>query len=149
MMRKILLVLFLAFFLIIPRVWAAGTVAQTFETIASNVYLLTYSVTADASDGSVPATASVPAIDGYVFLVVTDPGATAPTGDYDITLTDSNSVDIMGGELGNRSATASEQAVPKIDAVYGSRWVDGILTLNITNNSVNSALIVVKVFVYR
>ena len=137
--------------MLIPSgVWAAGTVTQTFETIASGVHLLTFTCTADASDKSYPDTDSIQAIDGYVFMVVTDPDDdTAPTDAYDITLKDDNGVDVMGGELANRSDTASEQAVPKIDAVYGTRWVDGILSLAISNNSVASAVTVVKVFIYR
>ncbi len=149
-MKKLITALLFACLLIASTVWAAGTCPQTFEPIASNVYLLTYTCTADSGDNSYPETDSKVAVDGYVFLVITDPdGTTAPTDQYDITLKDSNGVDIMGGEITNRSDTDSEQAVPKIDAVYGSRWIDGIATLAITGNSVASAITVVKIFIYR
>ena len=87
-------------------------------------------------------------VDGYVFMVVTDPGATAPQALYDITLLDSDGIDVMGGELANLSATATEQAVPKIGAVYGTRFVRGPLTLTISNNNVNTALGEVIIYIW-
>ena len=109
-----------------------------------------FSWTADASAHTVPATDSKWAINGYVILVVTNPdGDTAPTDEYDITLTDEDDCDIMGGNLADRSDTNTEQAVPKIGTVYGGRWVSGILTLNISGNSVNSAAGTVKVYIQR
>ena len=104
--------------------------------------------TADSADGSVPATAS-PAFNGYVFLITTNPGGTAPTDNYDITLTDSDTVDVAGGELANRDTTTSEQVVPKVGAVYGSRYVETGVTLNLSGNSVNSATGTVKIYVYK
>lgn len=140
----ILALLFIPIFAI-----SAGTVTQTYTKVTSDVRCLTYSWTGDASDGSVPATASTISIDGYIILVITNPGATAPTTLYDITLTDGNSIDVMGGQLADRSATVSEQVVPKISTVYGGRWVSGILTLNITNQSVHSATGIVTIFIER
>jgi len=57
----------------------------------------------------------------YLFKVQTVPGAGAaqPDDDYDITITDAEGHDIMGGELANRDETNKEEAVPKIDVVYG------------------------------
>lgn len=151
-MRKFFKRLFLNFglvFFLCGNVFAAGTVTQTDVKVYGNVRLLTFTCTADASAHTFPPTASTVDIDGFVFLVVTDPGTTAPTDDYDITLTDANGVDIMGGELLNRDESNSEQAVPLIDGVFGSRYVKGVLTINISNNSVNSAVVVVKIFYYR
>ena len=149
-MKRICLFIVILAFLFIPiSGMAAGTVTQTYTKLTDDVRCLSYSWTGDASDGSVPATASTVAIEGYVVLVVTNPGDTAPTTLYDITLTDADSIDIMGGELADRSATLTEQAVPKIDAVYGSRWVSGILTLNITNQDVHSATGTVVVYIQR
>ena len=56
-----------------------------------------------------------------LFKVQTKPGTAAaqPDDDYDITVTDAEGYDIMGGELINRDETNTEEAVPKIDAVYG------------------------------
>ena len=48
---------------------------------------------------------------GYVVRAVTDPGALAPTDNYDIVVNDANSVDVMGGLLENRDTANSEQIV--------------------------------------
>ncbi len=127
---------------------AAGTVTQTLTKVGSHTLLLTFSWTADASAATVPVTASSTGLEGYVYLVVTNPGTTAPTDLYDITLTDTESVDVMGGELSDRSTSATQQVVPKIDTVFGARWVDGVLTMTLTNNSVNSATGTVKVYIF-
>jgi len=146
-MKKIILILSL---LLIPSlVWAAGSVTQSWTSVNEDVSVLTFSWTGDASGGAVTATASESNIDGFVFLVVTNPGSTAPTPSYDITLTDADGVDIMGGKLADRSATASEQEIPKVGSGLGSRFVSGTLTLNITNQSVNSATGTVLVFIYN
>jgi len=127
---------------------AAGTCTAAITNLPGEMFYITYSWVGDSSSGSVPATAS-PSFKGYVFLVITDPGSPSPTDYYDITLTDEDSVDVMGGELADRDETNSEQAVPKIDTVYGARYVTGTLTLNITNQSVASAIGEVKVFVLK
>lgn len=72
-------------------------------------------------------------VDGWVFQAVTDPAATAPTDNYDITITDSDNADVMGGELANRDTANSEQVVPSVGSTYGPRFCKGTLTLAITN----------------
>ena len=99
---------------------------------------------ADNGDGSVPQTDfdsddSLDILDRFCVLGVTDPGAVAPTPNYDIEILDEYGVDVFGGNLTNRSATASEQAVPKIGSAYGGRLCAGIWTFKLTNNIVNSA----------
>lgn len=147
MKRLIIFMMVVLFLLMSSSTWAAGTITQTKSKVSSNVTLWTFTCTADSADGSFPATASSSDIEGYVILVVTNPGATAPTDNYDITLTDEDSVDVMGGELANRDTSNSEQAIPLVGNAYSPRWVQETLTLNISNNSVNSAIIVVKVYV--
>jgi hypothetical protein len=66
-------------------------------------------------------------------MAVTSPDTTAPTAAYDITVTDVNNTDVMGGKLADRSATLSEQVSPYIGALYGKRPVSGALTLNVSN----------------
>lgn len=132
--------------------YGAGTCTESVSTYNDGDWMITFTCTGDATNGTFPATTTSfrgQDINGYVYMVITDPGTTAPTDDYDITLTDSNGIDIMGGELLNRDETNTEQAIPKIDVVYGSRRVNGALTLNISNNSVTAAQVVVKIFGYR
>lgn len=134
----------------------AGTITQAYEIMPnSNVSVLTFTCTADANNGSFPSTATstdiTTAIKGlHLVEVRTNPGATAPQAAYDIVLNDADGIDLMGGKLADRSATASEAAAPAIaTGVYWPRAIDGALTLVITNNNVNSAVIVVKVFLER
>lgn len=65
---------------------------------------------------------------GEVISLVTDPGATAPTDDYDITITDVEGYDVMQGAGANRDTANTETAVPAAKSV-----AFGKLTLNVTN----------------
>ena len=122
-------------------VLAAGTVTQalTVHGYQTMYQKLVFTWTADSSNGSLPATP----VDGsymarlqgwYLFLAVTDPGATAPTDNYDITVTDSYGVDLVAGMLADRDTATSEQIFPV------PRLVDTTLVMTITNNAVNSAV---------
>ena len=82
----------------------------------------------------------------YAVQAVVNPGATAPTAAYDVTLTDVDGVDVFGGSLANLSATVSAVVRPDIATLAGKRLVSGLLTFNLTNNSVDSALGVIKFY---
>jgi len=97
---------------------------------------------ADDTNGSVPDTAidDVDMLGRYCVLAVTDPDSgTAPTDNYDITIEDEYGCDIFGGALENRDTANSEQAVPKVNSVYGGRLYAGAWTFKLSGNSVNSA----------
>ena len=144
-MKRVLLTVIM-FMCLVGLVYAVGSITTTGPTkVSSHVYTISYTWTGDAS-GNVTAAAG-PAIDGHVLFVVTDPGTTAPTDNYDLTLVDSDSVDVMGGELANRDTANSEQAMPKIGSSYGKRYVKGTLTLNVSNNTQASANGSVKVYI--
>ena len=73
-------------------------------------------------------------------LAVTDPGTTAPTADYDISIEDDYGADIFGGELVDRHTSSTEQAVPLMaTGTYIPRLVTGNLTFKVTGQLVNSA----------
>lgn len=65
---------------------------------------------------------------GEVLALVTNPDATAPTDDYDITITDADGYDVMQGAGANRDTANTETAVPTAKSV-----AFGKLTLNVTN----------------
>lgn len=123
---------------------AAGTITRTSsDTVeGQDVTIYTYTMTADSADGSYPATAT-DAINGWIIRVETNPGATAPTTLYDITLTDQDGLDVMGGVLANRSATATEHVLAP------QPYVRGAVTITPTGNSVNSAVVVLRITVLR
>ena len=141
-MKKLITLLLILSALIAPcLIMAAGTATQTYAPVYSNegvtnLSTLTFTWTSDAT-GDVTSTTSTTIsnqIAGkYVVMAATSPDTTAPTASYDITVTDANNVDIMGGVLANRSATSTEQATPYIGALYGNRPVAGALKLNVSN----------------
>lgn len=60
------------------------------------------------SDGSGDATGAVK-IDGAIVRVVTNPGAAAPTANYDVTLIGPDGEDLAAGELADRHTSTTEQ----------------------------------------
>ena len=122
----------------------AGTVTQTANRQGSVIDVV-LTCTADASDGSFPATAITEKISGYLIQMITNPGTTAPQSNYDITLVeDDGSIDVLQGTGANRHASNSELAV----VVYNSTSLhpvvsqDDTLTFTLANNNVNSAVVV-------
>lgn len=120
----------------------AGTVTLTHYALG-NVRRINFSCVADGADGSLPATA-LPKFQGTLLALHTNPGATAPTANYDITLIDGDGLDRLQSVGLNRHTTSSEQ----VPVVYTSTSVnppvsvDETLTLTFANNAVNSAIIV-------
>lgn len=160
-MKKILGIVLISLFLIYGN--AFGTAGTVTDNGANGVWpaqnnskcfqvVLTWTDNSTATGTSVPATATTLPINGYVTRVVTDPGGTAPTALYDITLTTTNNgEDIMGGKLADRSATVTEAMRPYDSAsgTYGDTYVAGTLILTVTNNLVNSATGTVTIYCER
>lgn len=122
----------------------AGTVTLQHITIG-HIRRIIATIVADASDASVPATA-LPAIEGRLVAIATNPGATAPTANYDITVEDQHGADVLQGCGLNRHTTNSERAavVHASSSVHPVVGRQDTLTLKIANNAVNSAQIVVE-----
>lgn len=99
----------------------------------------TFTFVADDTDGSIDPKQTDKIVVGWVFQGETNPGSPAPTADYDVTIKNEAEVDVFGGELGDRAAAVSEQAVPAIGSAFGERWVNTKLTFAATGNSVNDA----------
>jgi hypothetical protein len=149
MKKKICLLATIFLFLVISTVFAAESITQVWTDCTAKVQCLTFSWQADPN-GALSATASNRSIDGYVIQVVTNPGTTTPTDNYDITLINSDGADIMGTALTNRDTANSEIAIPKPDGTnFVDAWVSGLLTLTITGNSVPDATGVVKIYIRR
>jgi hypothetical protein len=103
----------------------AGTVTVT-ESVHTPVKKIRWSWTSDAS-GNADLITTKPYY-GQVLALVTDPSATAPTDDYDITITDVEGYDVMQGAGANRDTANTETAVPAATSV-----AFGTLTLNVSN----------------
>ena len=156
-MKKILFAIILAALFLPSLTFAAGSVTQTLAMVGNNTgkYIWTLTWTADAADHTVPNTAMsadiLAVVEGfYIEKVTTNPGATAPTDDYDITIEDTDGVDLMGGALLNRDTSTSESAYPIVaTGVYGAVPFDGAPTVKWAGNSVNSATGTIKIFLSR
>lgn len=125
----------------------AGTVVET-HVKRGPVGVVTLTCVGDASDGTLPATALGTKISGRLLAIETDPGATAPTTLYDITLVDANGHDVLEGVGANRSASATEKAniVFSGTSVNPPVGVDDTLTFTVANQAVASANIVAKIY---
>jgi len=115
------------------EVFAAGSWTQTgFEAVKDKIVIeLTW--VADSGAATVPAytLSSTDLLEYYLYRVVTDPGSTAPTANYNVVISDSYG-DVNSGGLNDRSATATE--VFETVVPYNEDW-----TITITDNSANSA----------
>lgn len=120
---------------------ATASAPVDMEDAWNNIFHRKVDWVADNANGTVP-TATM-TIDGYLMLCETSPGTTAPTTNYDITLVNSAGVDVMEGELANRSAVATERTS------WSVRYVSGNVTFTLTNNSVNSATGTLDCLVYK
>jgi len=123
----------------------AGTVT-TFSNKSvgeSGVMLWQVSYVTHASAGTFTAVTDED-ITGWILIVETDPGATAPTTLYDIVLNNSNSRDVMGGALANRSATVTEAVLPLQNGNYTAVFNEGPLTIQVTaaGNSKTAELLI-------
>lgn len=112
---------------------------------SDRVQKIRVTLTGDASTGAMPNTTLE--LNGYIMKIVTNPGSTAPTDDYDIVITDEHGVDVVGGLLLNRDTANSEQVYPVIGSTPAIPvWVCGTHTMTVTNQSVNSATTVVDLY---
>jgi hypothetical protein len=99
------------------------------ETTHTSVKKIKFAWTS-AADGTASGATTKP-YDGKVYLLTTVPagGGSAPTDNYDLTITDSDSVDVLAGAGADRDTANTEQVVgTSLGAVAGS-----VLTINVAN----------------
>ncbi len=104
----------------------AVQIASVEESQIGNVCRIKWTWTS-AADGTV-VKATLSGYYGEVIALFTDPGATAPTDNYDITVTDPDGYDVMQAAGANRDTANNETAVPTAKSL-----AFGPLTLNVTN----------------
>ena len=136
-MKKILTFL-CSFLLCVNVALAASSATTTITGTPSGLNIMKIACTAH-TDGSFTDYTTTEPVNGFIVAVITDPGSTAPTDNYDIDLDDKYGVDVMGSELDNRDTANTEQAVPLVGSAYSRRYVQGPLTVQVSNNSVNGA----------
>lgn len=116
---------------------SAQTVTVTEET-SGTVRKITWEWISDASGDAAGTTTA--AFSGEVLALVTDPdGASAPTDNYDITITDEEGVDVLVAAGANRDTANTEQVVDQslLGVVANDR-----LTLTVANAGDSNAGVV-------
>ncbi len=149
-------VLVLAF--VSPSFGAAvpGSATQSLtSTRQGEIITVNFAFIANDTDGSMPAIATSTAISTaitglYLFAMETNPGNVTVPNAWSVTITNAAGYDIMGGTGVTRSTTLTQRVVPAVSTgIYGAALVDGILYLNITGNTTNSAPGSVKLFLSK
>lgn len=106
----------------------------THETPEPSVGRISVDFVADDTDGSwLPFV--MPEFDGRILSLTTDPGATAPTDNWDIALNNADGFDVLGGAGANRDTANTERAA--VTSGYVSKRET--MTLVPTGNAVNDA----------
>lgn len=145
----LLLLLFALGLLGLPSPAPAAQVTETLTCTSGTATMVTdaspqsslveYSIawTSDASTTAVLIPATQIQLRGQLVEVVTNPGATAPEDNYDLTLTDKDGLDVLGGGGANRDTATTEQFVPVVTnaatTIYQPPYVVGGFELKILN----------------
>ena len=125
---------------------AGSSIVETKEH-RGPIGVLTFTCTADDTDGGFPATDLITKISGKLLALETNPGATAPTDNYDIALDDAEGHDVLEGKGVNRdTATTEKVSIVRGVAEYSEVSKSDVLTLKLTGNIVNDATVVVKLY---
>lgn len=101
------------------------------------------------TDGTFTATALAYSFEGRLLWLETNPGPTAPTDNYDISLVDADGADRLLG-VGQNRDTANTELVAIVNATGNHPVVDSdeytTLLWTITGNAVNGATVGYKLF---
>jgi len=165
-MKKFIITIFIVLLLIAGQVWAAGSVTQTITEIAKDTYIVTFVCIGDASNGSIPNTATTDfdsagnSLNGTIrglrlkeVKAYPTSGGTAPDA-ASVFILDDDSLDLLGSEDGSTTAwaglnlihaTLPRSAVPNRylprAGQHQNYWpvVDGVLTLKVSDQGTASA----------
>ena len=127
----------------------SGTVTMTGSKAPFRGALLSQRIDC-TSDDNEDVVATITRIQGTIERVILNPdgGAEAPTNNYDITLTDQDGIDILGGWGANRSSVTTQQDIPTIDdgAGYFRMPTVGPLTLAMSNMGAANGTVLCVIF---
>ena len=142
-MKRLILACLLAIVLISPAM-AADYFNTTRTMVTDRLEQISIKIV-DDGDHAIDAYVIPGGIAGHLMDMITDPGSPSPTALYDITVTQDGR-DLLGGYGADRSATVTESIR---DGGFSLAEANGPATLNITNNSVNSAQFGIRFFVAK
>jgi hypothetical protein len=140
-MKKLIAVIILAIFptLLMAEGAVITEVAKSIGGSHTGMYTLTLAWTSDSETGAVEAATSdeiTAWLEGkWIMSAKTVPGTgdDAPTAAYDITITDEDGFSIFGTDLNDRSATATEEALPYVAGTKAPRLITGALTISVSD----------------
>jgi hypothetical protein len=121
----------------------AGTVVLTSQYNLGNVRAAVITLTADAAAATFPATTLASlglSISGTILEASANPGATAPTDGYSVTLLDADGLDRFRGALVDLDTANSERR-----PVWSLIAAGEPATVTATGNAVNSAVVVLTI----
>jgi hypothetical protein len=153
-MKKLIAVLALLLVFVASTAMGAGSVTVTRSKGSGDALYVLFTWIGNATGGGqVPSTSSSPSFgetySGCVFAIETNPGSPAPTDDYDITLTDTDGVDLLGGQGANRDTATSEMVLAKVGSAFACAPTHSAFTFNLSGNIVNSATGTAKIYIYE
>lgn len=134
----------------------AGTITGTATKISSpflnrsEAIIVTLTCTADAVAHTYPATVvntlpnvlSRNLVGLYLYDVQAYPGVVAPTDATDLTITNEAGIDLLGDKGTNLiDATSKTQTLVGPNGVYAPQLITGNITVTISNNLVDSAVV--------
>lgn len=130
---------FLLCLMLVPSLAMAASSATTtirYDVNGEKVVVINWTTDTDGSFSNYTTTEP---LNCRVDAVTTDPGSTAPTDNYDITLVDKDSLDLLQARGANRDTANTEILNLLMDGAYREYFVDGPVTLTLSGNSVASA----------
>ena len=134
-----------------------GTYTTSYNTVWDNtsslakIKVLTVSITDDTA-GTTVALAENDVLGYFLCSMETNPGATAPTDDYDIVINTAGGADLLGGAGANRDTANTEIVYPTIDSTSGQKGcvpVNSALSLVLSGNAINNATVAIKLLLVR
>ncbi len=140
----------LAFMLFAVLIFYTAAFAST-ATIASETgpthygQFDVYSLVLTVNSGGTNTTSMTKSFAGVVHCVETDPGTTAPSDNYDLTINDARGADIMGATMQNRDTATTEIVAPAVLDVP----TYGLHTITSTGNTVLNATVTIYIYVRK
>jgi len=127
-----------------PAAGDSACVETSYEL--GNIRKISFAVTFDSGDGSFADHVVTTKFEGRLIHLVTNPGAVAPTDNYDVTLVDQNGHDVLEGVGVDRDTADTEKARVVYAASSVHPVVDecDVLTLKIANQAVVSATTLIE-----
>jgi hypothetical protein len=122
---------------------ADSTVTETMTWRGNDMFIISLDWIA-ATDGTFTSYVLKSPTPGCLFYVITNPGSPAPTDNYDITVLNSDGIDMAGGQLVDRDTANSEDV--KLATV---RCSYDTVTVTISNNSEALAAGTIRLFFGR